>query len=235
MTGMNDSRLLGVIDNISTDWRDILCGLIAGQPHSRMLCLEEALEQGDFYPPPDMIFRCFGYFNFERTRVVILGQDPYISEGEAMGLSFSVPGDCVKIPRSLQNIFKEMNSDLGLKPSDPTYRCAEKGGCLEDLAEQGVLLLNAALTVAAGQSGSHMKHWGGLVDGVILHISEEMSRPVVFMLWGNFARSKKKLISPKHFVLEATHPSPLSANRGGFFGCKHFSKCNELLDETIFK
>ena len=152
-------------------------------------------------------------------KVVILGQDPYHGPGQAMGLSFSVP-DGIAMPPSLRNIFTEIENDLGVKMSGRPN--------LEDWARQGVLLLNAILTVRAGQAASHSRiGWQEFTDAVIRCISERCSG-VVFLLWGSFARSKRELIdTTKHHVLEAAHPSPLA--RGAFFGCRHFSKTNELL------
>jgi len=178
-------------------------------------------ETTEIYPRGDLIFNCFNFFNISETRVVILGQDPYIKAGQAMGLSFSVPQN-MKVPPSLLNIYKEMQSDLNINVD-------KSNGDLTEWASNGVLLLNAALTVVAGKSGSHIKMWQEFTHYIISYISNNLTG-VVFMLWGNFARSKKKLICEnRHYVLEAAHPSPLSANRGGFFGCQHFSKCNELL------
>ena len=153
------------------------------------------------------------------VKVVILGQDPYHGAGQAMGLSFSVP-DNIPAPPSLINIFKEIESDLGISMSGRPN--------LEGWARQGVLLLNAILTVRAGAAASHSKiGWQEFTDAVIRYLSDNCSG-IVFMLWGNFARSKKVLIdTSKHYVLEAPHPSPLA--RGAFFGCRHFSKANEFL------
>lgn len=172
------------------------------------------------YPPPQYLFTAFSLCPFDKVKVVILGQDPYHGPGQAHGLSFSVPKG-IKIPPSLRNIYKEVESDIGTLPPD--------SGNLERWASQGVLLLNATLTVEAGKPGSHQKRgWEDFTDAVIEKISQEKEH-VVFMLWGNFARSKKILIDDsKHLVLEATHPSPFSAH-SGFFGCKHFSKANAYL------
>lgn len=171
------------------------------------------------YPSGANIFRAFELTPLDQVKVVILGQDPYHNPGQAMGLSFSVPSD-VPAPPSLKNIFAEIRSDLGV----------EMSGCpdLEPWARQGVLLLNAILTVEAGQPASHSKiGWQEFTDSVIRTISERCSG-VVFLLWGNYARQKRELIDcSKHFVLEAAHPSPLA--RGAFFGCRHFSKTNALL------
>lgn len=171
------------------------------------------------FPQGNKIFHAFELTPVENVRVVILGQDPYHGEGQAMGLSFSVP-DNVPAPPSLQNIFKEIESDLGVKMSGRPN--------LEAWARQGVLMLNAILTVEAGQAASHSGiGWQEFTDAVIRFISENCSG-VVFLLWGNFARGKKDMIdSSRHLILEAAHPSPLA--RGAFFGCRHFSKANEFL------
>lgn len=173
------------------------------------------------YPPGPLIFNAFNTTPFDAVEVVILGQDPYIKPGEAMGLAFSVPKG-VKIPPSLQNIFKEIESDIGCPMSQRSH------GDLTCWAQQGVFLLNAALTVERGKSNSHAAiGWHSFTDAVIAKLSEE-KEGLVFMLWGNFARKKASLIDPfKHLILEAPHPSPLA--RGGFFGCRHFSKANEFL------
>jgi uracil-DNA glycosylase len=172
------------------------------------------------YPPGKLIFNAFEKTPFDRLKVVILGQDPYHGEGQAHGLSFSVPAGIAQ-PPSLVNIFKEIKDDLNIDPP--------RHGNLESWAEQGVFLLNAILTVRRSEAASHSKAgWAYFTDAVIRKISEHKSG-VVFLLWGNFARQKKALIDTnKHFVLESAHPSPLSAT-SGFFGCKHFSKTNEIL------
>jgi uracil-DNA glycosylase len=173
------------------------------------------------FPKPADIFKAFSLTPFSQVKVVILGQDPYHGDGQAHGLSFSVPQG-VRIPPSLQNIYKEIESDLGIKKDF-------SNGNLESWASQGVLLLNAVLSVIAGSPASHQGHgWETFTDTVIKTISDKHEH-VVFMLWGNFARSKKSLIdTSKHLVLEAPHPSPFSAHTG-FLGSKHFSKCNEYL------
>ena len=172
------------------------------------------------YPPGGQIFKAFELTPLPEVKVVILGQDPYHGPGQAMGLSFSVP-DGIPAPPSLKNIFKEIEDELGVQMSGRTN--------LERWARQGVLLLNAILTVEAGMAASHSAiGWQTFTDAVIKCISDNCSG-VVFMLWGNFARSKKDLIdSGKHFVLEAAHPSPLA--RGAFFGCGHFATANRLLE-----
>jgi uracil-DNA glycosylase len=180
---------------------------------------DEKLAGKVIYPPGQKIFSAFEYTPFEKVKVVILGQDPYHGTGQAHGLSFSVP-DGVAPPPSLMNMFKELRDDLGIP--------VPKKGNLEKWAKQGVLLLNATLTVQANTAGSHQgKGWEQFTDAVIRKISEE-KKGVVFLLWGKFAQSKEKLIdTSKHFVLKAAHPSPLAG--GAFFGCRHFSKTNELL------
>ena len=180
---------------------------------------KEKGEGKTIYPPGKQIFNAFALTPFNDVKVVILGQDPYHGPNQAHGLSFSVP-DGVPAPPSLKNIYKEIESDLQIK--------MERNGNLESWARQGVFLLNAVLTVRASEPASHSKiGWTQFTDAVIKKLSDE-SEGIVFMLWGNFARSKKELIdSTKHCILEAAHPSPLA--RGAFFGCKHFSKCNQIL------
>ena len=175
------------------------------------------------YPPGSLIFNAFNLCSFDRVKVVIIGQDPYHEPGQAQGLSFSVP-EGVPFPPSLQNIFKEIQLDLG-KPMPPT-------GDLTRWAEQGVLLLNATLTVRAHQAASHQRHgWEQFTDAAIRALNAEREN-LVFILWGGYARSKAQLIDrSRHLVLESVHPSPLSANRGGWFGNHHFSQCNAYLRE----
>ena len=176
------------------------------------------------YPKGSDIFSAFDHSTFSNTKVVILGQDPYHGVGQANGLSFSV-NDGIQTPPSLQNIFKEIAEDLG-KP-------VPNSGNLERWANQGVLLLNATLTVRAHQAGSHQKKgWEQFTDRVIEIISAEKEN-VVFLLWGGYAKKKgAKIDSSKHLILTSGHPSPLSANRGYWFGNKHFSKANEYLKEN---
>jgi uracil-DNA glycosylase len=172
------------------------------------------------YPPGSLIFNAFKQTPFPEVKLVILGQDPYHNKGQAHGLSFSVPDGIMK-PPSLLNIFKELKNDLGIEISG--------NGNLEKWARQGVLLLNASLTVRQNEPGSHARiGWLQFTDSVIRKISDE-KKGIVFLLWGKFAQEKQALIDEtKHFVLKAAHPSPLSANNG-FFGCRHFSKANEIL------
>lgn len=182
--------------------------------------LHEEKARGEvIYPPGSQIFRAFELTPVPQVKVVILGQDPYHNPGQAMGLSFSVP-DGVPAPPSLINIFKEISSDLGVRMSGSPN--------LEPWARQGVLLLNSILTVRAGQAASHRSlGWETFTDAVIKYLSDNCDG-IVFMLWGNFARTKAALIDPeKHLILEAAHPSPLA--RGAFFGCRHFSKANNFL------
>ncbi len=172
------------------------------------------------YPPGPQIFNALNSTPFEQVRVVILGQDPYHGPGQAHGLCFSVlPG--VRIPPSLANIYREIQSDLGIVP--PSH------GNLQSWADQGVLLLNAVLTVERGQAGSHQgKGWEVFTDAVVQSLTDGREG-LVFMLWGSYAQKKGAVIDRrKHLVLKAPHPSPLSAHRG-FFGCKHFSRANEYL------
>ena len=173
------------------------------------------------YPPGSLIFDAFNLCSFDRVKVVIIGQDPYHEPGQAQGLSFSVP-DSVPFPPSLQNIFKEIALDLG-KPMPAS-------GDLTRWARQGVLLLNATLTVRAHQAASHQRHgWEQFTDAAIRALNAEREH-LVFILWGGFARSKAQLIDrSRHLILESVHPSPLSANRGGWFGNHHFSQCNAYL------
>jgi len=180
---------------------------------------EKALHK-TIYPKGSEIFNAFEQTPYDQVKVIILGQDPYYNAHQAMGLSFSVP-DGVKPPPSLMNIFKELNKDIGM--AIPTT------GNLIPWAKQGVLLLNAALTVRANEPASHAKiGWMDFTDDII-HLLSEEKNGLVFILWGNFAQQKLKLINPlKHKILKAAHPSPFSAYNG-FFGCKHFSATNEYL------
>lgn len=171
------------------------------------------------YPPGNLIFNAFNLTPFERVRAVILGQDPYHGAHQAMGLSFSVPRG-VRIPPSLVNIYKEIKSDLGI--SEP------ESGDLSYWAKQGVLLLNASLSVGANRANSHSGFGWQIFTDAVIKILSARRQSLVFMLWGNFAKAKSALIdAQKHLILTAAHPSPLAG--GAFFGCRHFSKCNEYL------
>ncbi len=178
------------------------------------------------YPPKSRILRALSLTDYDKVKVVILGQDPYHGEGEANGLAFAVSNG-IKLPPSLQNIYKELYDDLNLPPS--------KVGNLECWAKEGVLLLNAVLTVEKDKAASHKDiGWQNFTDAIIKKINEK-NTPVVFILWGNFARSKKELITnPIHYIIESTHPSPFSANHG-FFGSKPFSKTNNFLKKNGIK
>lgn len=177
---------------------------------------------GKCYPPGQQIFAAFDYCPFDKLEVVILGQDPYHGPKQAHGLCFSV-NDGIPFPPSLRNIFEEIKTDIG-KP-------VPQSGNLERWAKQGVLLLNATLTVREGQAGSHQgKGWETFTDAVIKKISDEKEN-VVFLLWGGYAKKKGELVDRlKHLVLESGHPSPLSANKGHWFGNRHFSRTNEFLN-----
>jgi uracil-DNA glycosylase len=172
------------------------------------------------FPPGSLIFNAFNHTPFDKVKVVFIGQDPYHGYGQAHGLCFSVPEGVTK-PPSLENIFKELQSDLGIPVSND--------GNLIKWADQGVLLLNATLTVRENQAGSHQnKGWEIFTDAVISKLSEQKNN-LVFVLWGNYAIAKKILIDEKkHHILTAAHPSPFSAHKG-FFGCRHFSRINEIL------
>ncbi|MCB9814984.1 uracil-DNA glycosylase [Candidatus Nomurabacteria bacterium] len=185
--------------------------------------LSIAYKNKTIYPAEENIFNAFKLCPFDKVKVVILGQDPYHGERQAHGLAFSVP-DKIKIPPSLRNIYKEIASDIGKE--------VPESGNLEHWAKQGVLLLNATLTVPAGTAGGHQGlGWETFTDEVIKTISNKKDH-VVFLLWGNFARSKAEIIDQeKHLILEAPHPSPFSAHTG-FFDCNHFSQTNEYLREN---
>ena len=206
---------------IEESWKSALADEF-GKPYFASLVRflhEEKAAGKKIFPPGSQIFRAFELTPVSDVKVVILGQDPYHGLGQAHGLSFSVP-DGVAAPPSLKNIFKEIESDLGVRMSGYPN--------LEKWARQGVLLLNAVLTVRSGEAASHSKiGWQEFTDAVIKYISDNCEG-VVFMLWGNFARTKRDLIdTSRHHVLEAAHPSPLA--RGAFFGCRHFSQANNLL------
>lgn len=187
-----------------------------------MMFLENELKTQTVYPPESLIFNAFDKCSFEDVKVVIIGQDPYHGEGQANGLCFSV-NDGIKIPPSLKNIFKEIQTDLGID--------IPKSGNLERWAQQGVLLLNAILTVRASQAASHRNQgWEQFTDAVIHAISEQQEK-IVFLLWGNYAQQKGKMVDDsKHYILKSAHPSPLSAKQ--FFGTMHFSQTNQYLQEV---
>ena len=206
---------------IEKSWKEAL-GAEFEKPYFAALVqeLHRQKQAGEvIFPPGGQIFKAFELCPLGKVKVVILGQDPYHGYGQAMGLSFSVPQG-VEAPPSLKNIFKEIESDLGIRMSGSPD--------LRPWAEQGVLLLNSVLTVRAGQPASHSRiGWQTFTDAVIKTISDRCEG-VVFLLWGNYARSKAVLVDKsRHHVLEAPHPSPLA--RGAFFGCRHFSATNEIL------
>ena len=209
---------------IEPSWNERLRDEFAA-PYFRQLVdfVHAEYRQGVCYPPGRQIFNAFNLCPFDKVKVVILGQDPYHEEGQAEGLCFSV-ADGVPFPPSLQNIFKEIADDLA--------RPVPASGSLRRWAEQGVLLLNATLTVRAHQAASHQrKGWETFTDAAIRALNAGRDH-LVFILWGGYARSKKSLIdTSRHLVLESVHPSPLSANRGGWFGNHHFSRCNQYLVE----
>lgn len=206
---------------IAPGWKSRLSGEF-DQPYFQQLAafVKSEYQTTTVYPPGREIFNAFDACNFDDVKVVIIGQDPYHGPGQANGLCFSVH-DNIRIPPSLVNIFKEIQTDLG-KPFPKT-------GNLERWAKQGVLLLNATLTVRASSPGSHQnKGWEIFTNAVIKKVSEEKEH-VVFLLWGAYAQKKGEMIDrSKHLVLMAAHPSPFSADRG-FFGCRHFSKANDYL------
>lgn len=206
--------------NIGNSWDNILKQDFESENYKQLRAfVAQEYRTHTVYPDMYNIFNALKYTAYEKVRVVILGQDPYHGEGQAHGMCFSVkPG--VETPPSLVNIFKEIESDLGIRNTSPY---------LVKWAEQGVLLLNTVLTVRAGQANSHKgRGWEVLTDSIISKLNERQE-PIVFMLWGSNARAKKSLITGKqHLILECPHPSPLSAY-AGFFGCRHFSKCNAFL------
>ena len=208
--------------SIEKSWEDALQKEF-GKPYFLQLTenIHREYRETTCYPPGKLIFNAFNLCPFDDVKVVILGQDPYHEPGQAMGLSFSVP-EGTMLPPSLINIYKEIELDMG-KP-------VVKTGDLTRWAKQGILLLNATLTVRAHLANSHQRlGWANFTDAAIKALSEHREN-IVFMLWGGFARSKKYLIdASRHFILESVHPSPLSANRGGWFGQHQFSRCNDYL------
>ncbi|MFK8045657.1 MAG: uracil-DNA glycosylase [Crocinitomicaceae bacterium] len=214
-----------MIEYIPNSWQTVLNDEIQ-KPYFKVLedFVAEEYRLGVCYPPLHHIFSAFDFCSFEEVKVVIIGQDPYHGKGQANGLCFSV-NDGVKHPPSLVNIFKELQKDLNLPYPE--------SGNLTAWAKQGVLMLNATLTVRQSEAGSHQKKgWEKFTDRVIELISEKHA-DVVFLLWGGFAKKKgAKIDRAKHLVLETGHPSPLSANRGLWFGNQHFSKCNSYQEST---
>lgn len=209
------------MQNIDKSWTSILNNESLDEINEKLREDKEEYKCFAHLPPEEDRFNAFKYFKLNECKVVIIGQDPYHGKGEAHGLCFSVRKG-VNIPPSLRNIKKELREDTGdeFQEGDLTY-----------WAEQGILLLNSALSVRERCANSHKDFWMNYTDNIIKRISEE-SENLIFILWGRFAQGKKKFIDlDKHTILEANHPSPLSANRGGFFGCKHFSKINDILEK----
>ncbi|MCI6756071.1 MAG: uracil-DNA glycosylase [Lachnospiraceae bacterium] len=209
---------------ITNDWLPAV-GAEFKKPYYRDLYyfVREEYQNHVVYPPADLIFQALHLTPLHEVKVVILGQDPYHNEHQAMGLSFSVE-DGVDMPPSLVNIFRELHDDMGCT--------MPKSGNLTPWAKQGVLLLNTVLTVRAHQAFSHQGHgWEQFTDAILRAVNAQ-DRPIVFMLWGTPAQQKASMLNnPKHLVLKAPHPSPLSAYRG-FFGCRHFSQCNAFLEKN---
>ncbi len=213
--------------NIGNDWDEILKDDFSSEHYAALRTfLKSEYSSHTVYPGMYDIFNALRYTPYSSVKVVIIGQDPYHGPNQAHGLSFSVR-EGVPPPPSLQNIFKEIKSDLGLPI--PNH------GCLEKWARQGVLLLNAVLTVRAGQANSHKgQGWEKITDSIIRHLNDRQ-KPMVFLLWGANAGAKSALVTnPSHLVLKCAHPSPLSAYNG-FFGCRHFSKANKYLSECGLK
>lgn len=208
---------------IEPSWKKALKGEFSREYFKALTeFVKKEYKSGTVYPPPKFIFKAFELTPFDRVKVVILGQDPYHGAGQAMGLSFAVPPE-VRLPPSLQNIFKELEADLG--------PVKHKTGDLERWSKQGVLMLNATLTVRASTPGSHQnKGWEQFTDAAIRALSDQREH-LVFILWGNYAKQKGAHIDrSKHLVLESAHPSPFAAAHG-FFGSKPFSKANKYLEE----
>lgn len=212
----------GVVMQITNDWLPVV-NEECKKPYYRELFnfVKNEYATTVVYPPSDEIFTAFHLTPLSKVKVLVLGQDPYHEYNQAHGLSFSVPTTQTKIPPSLQNIYKELKDDCGCY--------IPNNGYLEKWASQGVLMLNTVLTVRAGAANSHKGHgWEQFTDAIIQAVNAK-EEPVVYMLWGSPAQSKIPMLSnPNHLILKSVHPSPLSAYRG-FFGCKHFSKCNEFL------
>ena len=198
--------------NVTTDWKQILNNDLLSE-------IFLSLENDKYFPSEQNIFFAFNHFNINELKVVVLGQDCYHNLNQANGLAFSVNQD-IKTPPSLKNILKELNNNFDINRTNTDFT---------DLAKQGILFMNCALTVEPHKPGSHIKLWEEYTNNIIKYISNN-SKDIIFVLWGGFAKKKKKFIDlDKHIILEANHPSPLSANRGGWFGCEHFIKINNHL------
>lgn len=216
-----DMGAKNLINRISTDWKRVILPVYERYKES----IDAVLNQDGLVPPPDSIFYCFDHFDLKDLRVIIIGQDPYINEGEAMGLCFSVSNKKPPCPPSLKNIFKELESEYGVKRTSTD---------LTDWAKQGVLLLNTSLTTLLGKSGHHINIWKNFTKDLLISIVKE-KQDIVFMLWGAFAQDifnsvDKQNPGSKGLVLRHTHPSPLS--RKPFVGCGHFKACNDWLKEN---
>lgn len=212
------------LGKMPSDWAKELAPVLSSEDFKNFEnYITEAYQKGPVYPDPDNIYEAFARTPFNQVKVVILGQDPYHQPGQAQGLSFSV-NKGVKIPPSLRNIYKELEADLAITPASH--------GDLREWADQGVLLLNAVLTVPESSANAHKgKGWEVLTDAAISALNQA-PEPIVFILWGNSAKAKATLIDEnKHYILSSVHPSPLSASRG-FFGTQPFSKANELLEKS---
>jgi len=211
------------LKNINNNWNNLLQQEKSKDYFNKLELFLNGEE--NVFPPSELVFNALSLTPPENVKIVILGQDPYHDNGQAMGLSFSVPNN-IKSPPSLRNIFREIEQDLGILMPNK--------GDLTNWANQGVLLLNTVLSVLPHTPQSHKnKGWEIFTDEIIHYINNNLNN-VVFMLWGGYAKKKSSLIdNNKHLILTANHPSPLSANRGGWFGCKHFSQANEYLKEPI--
>ena len=208
-------------DLLQNDWKSVLKSTFQSENFKKLsVKVLDAYQNETVYPTVSHLFEAFNLSSYQNTRVVILGQDPYHGPGQAHGLSFSVPRG-VSLPPSLKNIYKELFQDVGLMRSS---------GDLSDWARQGVLLLNTSLTVRAGEAGSHAVLGWPIFTKSVLNVLNARESPIVFLLWGNHAQQFASLIDErKHHVIKSAHPSPLSANRGGWFGSKPFSQTNEFL------
>jgi uracil-DNA glycosylase len=215
------NEVLKIQDLLQNDWKSVLKSTLESE---KFTVLSEKVLQAYrdevVFPPLNQLFEAFNQCSFENTRVILLGQDPYHGEGQAHGLSFSVPNS-IPLPPSLKNIYKELFNDLGLMRAS---------GDLSDWAKQGVLLLNTSLTVRAGEAGSHASFPWPVFTKAVLNALNTQDKPLVFLLWGNHAQQFASMIDEtKHAVIKSAHPSPLAANRGGWFGTKPFSKTNDFL------
>ena len=207
---------------IRKSWYDLLKDEFSSEYFKKLQeFLKNEYQTREIYPSEEKIFNALNHVPYDQVKVVIIGQDPYHEPRQAQGLSFSVPDD-VEIPPSLVNIMKEIENDLNIQ--------CQRSGNLERWAKQGVLLLNTVLTVRRGIANSHKDKGWEILTRKIIELLGKRKKPIVFMLWGSYAQSYNDLIGKQHLILKAPHPSPLSAYRG-FFGCCHFSKCNNFLKE----